>query len=161
MNRNLIQLLCGLILGMCLLPGAYAVPIDSYSFDDPEQQARFKELSHELRCPKCLNTNLAGSNAPIAEDLRKKVYELIKEGNNDKEILEYMVSRYGDFVLYRPAFRTDTLLLWLSPIILAIIGVVAIILIVRRSQKAATAGSGLTDVEQAKLSSLLNEDNNK
>lgn len=105
----------------CLLLGVIASRaenFDVYTFDSPEQQARFDALTEELRCPKCQNNNLADSNAPIARDLRQRVYELIKAGKSDEEILAYLKARYGDFITYKPPLNTVTLLLWTGPFLL-------------------------------------------
>ena len=96
--------------------------IDGFGFDDPEMESRYKALVAELRCPKCLNTNLAGSDAPIAVDLRRAVRRLLDEGKSDAEILAFLQSRYGDFVLYDPPFKASTALLWLLPAMLVVIG---------------------------------------
>jgi cytochrome c-type biogenesis protein CcmH len=98
--------------GFCAL----ALAIDDHApFEDPALQARFERLTEELRCVKCQNNNIADSNADIARDLRRQVHEMLEAGRTDKEILDFMVERYGDFVLYRPAFKPSNYLLWLAP----------------------------------------------
>ncbi len=98
-------------------------PIDLFDFDSPQQEARYRALVAELRCPKCQNTNLAGSDAPIAADLRRTVYRLItKEHMSNQQILDYLQARYGDFVLYDPPFRPSTWVLWLAPAVFLLIG---------------------------------------
>lgn len=93
-----------------------ASPVDLFEFETAEQEARYQALIAELRCPKCLNTNLAGSDAPIAADLRRAVHRLITEEDmSDDEILAFLQARYGDFVLYDPPFRPGTWVLWLAP----------------------------------------------
>jgi cytochrome c-type biogenesis protein CcmH len=92
--------------------------IETYDFSSPELEARYQQLSEELRCPKCQNQNIADSNAPIAQDLRKLLHQQLEEGASDGEILDYMVARYGEFVRYRPRFGGATVLLWLAPILL-------------------------------------------
>ncbi len=84
-------------------------------FKSPEQQALFKELTHELRCPKCQNQNIADSNAVVAVDMRNKTLELVQQGQDKAQVLEYMKSRYGDFVHYQPPLNKFTLILWLLP----------------------------------------------
>ena len=79
--------------------------IETYEFSDPELEQRYQQLSQELRCPKCQNQNIADSNAPISQDLRKLLYQQLEAGADDEEILEYMVARYGEFVRYRPRFE--------------------------------------------------------
>ena len=92
--------------------------IDAYPFPNEELTTRYEQLISELRCPQCLNTNLAGSDAMIAQDLRREVHRMLIEGKTDKEVLDFMYFRYGDFVLYDPRFDLKTLALWLSPLLL-------------------------------------------
>ena len=92
--------------------------IDAYPFPNKELTDRYEQLISELRCPQCLNTNLAGSDAMIAQDLRREVHRMLIEGKTDKEVLDFMYFRYGDFVLYDPKFDLKTLALWLSPVLL-------------------------------------------
>ena len=92
--------------------------IDAYPFPNKELTDRYEQLISELRCPQCLNTNLAGSDAMIAQDLRREVHRMLIEGKTDKEVLDFMYFRYGDFVLYDPRFELKTLALWLSPLLL-------------------------------------------
>jgi cytochrome c-type biogenesis protein CcmH len=90
--------------------------------DDPALEARLKNVSQELRCLVCQNTTLADSSAPLAEDLRREIRVLMREGKTDKEVVEYLVARYGDFVLYRPPVKNSTAFLWFGPFIILIIG---------------------------------------
>ncbi len=108
-------------------PASAASPVDLYAFETPAQEARYRALIAELRCPKCLNTNLAGSDAPIAADLRRTVHRLITEEEmSDDEIRSYLQARYGDFVLYDPPFRPDTWILWLGPLVFLLLGVLVL-----------------------------------
>jgi len=91
-------------------------------FESQEQQDRFDQLTKELRCLVCQNQNLADSDAQLAHDLRREVHELLLSGRNDDEIKQFLVDRYGDFVLYRPPVQTNTYLLWIAPLILLLIG---------------------------------------
>lgn len=100
--------------------------------DDPAVEARLKALSTELRCLVCQNQTLADSTAPLAEDLRQEIRELIAKGLSDKEITDYLVARYGDFVRYRPPLKAQTLLLWFGPGLLLVGGVAALWLALRR-----------------------------
>lgn len=95
--------------------------IDVYDFDSVQQEAQYRGLIAELRCPKCQNQNLAGSDAPIAQDLKQKTYDLIKEGRSDGEIRDYMQERYGDFISYKPPVRPSTWILWFFPPLLLIL----------------------------------------
>lgn len=106
---------------------------DVYQFDAPEQEQRFRVLLDELRCPKCQNQSLADSDAGIAQDMRAKVQSMILEGKSDEEIVDYFVSRYGDFVSYRPPVTATTSILWLAPLLLLGAGAVVIVLLLRRA----------------------------
>ena len=86
-----------------------------YGFVDDADQERFYNLVDTYRCPKCQSSNLAGSNAPIAKDLKREIHRLIEEGKTDKQIEAFLSSRYGDFILYKPAIRKNTLILWIGP----------------------------------------------
>lgn len=90
--------------------------------EDPALEARLKAMSQELRCLVCQNTTLADSSAPLAEDLRKEIRTLMRQGKSDKEVVDYLVVRYGDFVRYRPPVNNSTALLWFGPFLLLIIG---------------------------------------
>ncbi len=90
--------------------------------EDPALEARLKAMSQELRCLVCQNTTLADSSAPLAEDLRKEIRTLMRQGKSDKEVVDYLVARYGDFVRYRPPVNNSTALLWFGPFLLLIIG---------------------------------------
>ena len=86
-----------------------------YAFANDADQDRFYNLVDTYRCPKCQSSNLAGSNAPIAKDLKREIHRLIEEGKTDKQIEAFLSSRYGDFILYKPAIRKNTLILWIGP----------------------------------------------
>lgn len=106
--------------------------IYAFDFDDPKKEARFKQLSEELRCLVCQNQTLADSNSGLAMDLRKELYNMIQKDVSDEEIKNFMVSRYGDFVLYKPPVKAATYLLWFGPFILVIIGLVILLRMVRK-----------------------------
>lgn len=91
-------------------------------FESAQQEARFNELASELRCLVCQNQTLSDSDAPLAQDLRSEIYQMMAQGKSDDEIKAFMVERYGDFVLYRPPFQTNTVVLWLAPLLLLLIG---------------------------------------
>jgi len=105
--------------------------------DNPQIEARLKTLAVELRCLVCQNQTLADSNAPLAEDLRREVREMIAKDMSDREIIDFLVQRYGDFVLYRPPWKASTTLLWLGPFLLLIAGATTLVLTLRRRQKRA------------------------
>lgn len=149
--RPLVPVLASLFLCM----HAFAA-IDVYQFANDAERARFNRLSDELRCPMCLNTNLAGSDAPIAADLRREIHTLIREGRSDDEIRDFMVQRYGDFILYRPPLRWDTALLWVGPTVLLVIGALVVVLMVWRRRGAGPAA--ISADEEARLARLLARD---
>lgn len=97
------------------------------AFEDPSKQALYLRLTKELRCLVCQNQNLADSNADLAKDLRNRTYEMVDQDNSYEEIIDFMVTRYGDFVLYRPPFKSSTLILWASPFLLIILITTAIL----------------------------------
>ena len=111
-----------IVLGLLLAAGAHA-RVEVHEFDSPAQEARYNKLIAELRCLVCQNQNLADSNAELAVDLRRKTYEMVKQDKTEKEIADYMVDRYGEFVLYRPPLTSNTLLLWAGPFVILLIGV--------------------------------------
>lgn len=108
------------------MPGAFAIEAE-LGFDDPAMNARYRTLLKEVRCPKCLNTSIADSNAPIAEDLRREVHQKMSEGLSDDEIVAFLVSRYGDFVVYRPPLQPKTWVLWGGPLVLLVIGAIVFV----------------------------------
>lgn len=122
--------------------------------DDPAVEARLVHISEELRCLVCQNESLAGSRADLALDLKREIRTLIKQGKTDDEIREFMVHRYGDFVLYRPPVKPTTWLLWAGPFVLMLGGLVALIAFLRRRQPADAA---LTAEEQRRAEALLND----
>ncbi|GAB3277261.1 cytochrome c-type biogenesis protein [Parahaliea aestuarii] len=140
------------VLLWCWAVAALAV-IETYEFSSPELEARYHALSQELRCPKCQNQNIADSNAPIAQDLRKQLYQQLESGASDEEILDYMVARYGEFVRYRPEMAGPTLILWLAPVLLLAAGVVVALLVLR--SRRGDRDRGLSEEEQRKLQEML------
>ena len=132
---------------------------DVHEFDSREQEQRFQNLIAELRCPKCQNQNIAESNAPISKDMRDEVYRMMSnEGASDEEITNALVARFGEFVRYRPEVDRRTIMLWATPALVVSIGVVIIVLSVRRSGRSASAGDdALTDEERARASRLLKD----
>ena len=124
-----------LMIGVVVSLGATANEIRE--FESPTLEQRYYALIEELRCPKCQNQNLEDSNAGIAVDLRGQVYEMIIAGQTDQQIIDYMVARYGEFVLYRPAHKQSTLLLWYGPFALLVIGAGIFVLIMMRNRRTA------------------------
>ena len=144
----------GLVVVFLLSIGSLNAAIDAYPFPNEKLQGRYNELIDELRCPQCLNTNLAGSDAMIARDLRREVHRLLLEGKTDAEILEFMYQRYGDFILYRPRLSVKTGVLWLTPIALLLLAVTILFRMTSRDDPEST----LTATEQQKLDRLLKND---
>ena len=128
--------------------------------DNPQVEARLKTLAVELRCLVCQNQTLADSNAPLAEDLRREVREMIAKGMSDKEIIDFLVQRYGDFVLYRPPWKASTTLLWLGPFLLLIAGATGLVFALRRRQKK-LADVTLSEEEHNRVAQLLSEGTNR
>ncbi|WP_193074833.1 cytochrome c-type biogenesis protein [Pseudomonas sp. FME51] len=146
----------GVLLVSMLAPLALAA-VDTFEFDTEAQRQQFYQVSSELRCPKCQNQNIADSDAPIATDLRREVHRMVVEGKDDREILDFMVSRYGDFVRYKPALTPATVVLWFAPGALLLGGFVFLIVLLRRRQRALreSATQHLSQDEQLRLQSLL------
>jgi len=101
-------------------------------FTDAEQEARFQQMTLELRCLVCQNQNLADSDAPLAQDLRKEIYNMMQDGRTNDEIKQFLIDRYGDFVLYMPPVKSNTLVLWLMPAILLFGGALVVLIVVRK-----------------------------
>ncbi len=131
---------------------ALAQPAPQMNTFDPATARREHELALQLRCLVCQNQTIADSNAPLAADLRNRVREQIAAGKTDREIIDYMTARYGDFVLYRPPFKATTALLWLGPLLLLVAGAVIALRVVR-SRRAAQAP--LTAAEHESAQRLL------
>ena len=154
MKRWLAALVCGLA-----LTGIAHAAIDTYEFANDAERARFRELTQELRCPKCQNQDLADSNAPIATDLRREIFRMLGEGKDNQQIIDFMVDRYGDFVRYKPALTSKTVVLWFGPLALLVGGVVVIGVIVGRRRRTARAEASdiLSAEERQRLDTLLDK----
>jgi cytochrome c-type biogenesis protein CcmH len=122
---------------------------------DPALEARARHLSEELRCMVCQNQSIDDSDAPLAHDLRILVRQRLEAGDSDTQVLDYLVARYGDFVLLRPPLKTSTLLLWGLPPAALAVGLVGLIMLGRRRQPVPTSVRALTPEEQTKLSTLV------
>ena len=127
--------------------------IETYQFSNTEDEIRYQKMIAELRCLVCQNQNLADSNAELAQDLRAKTFEMINAGASNNEIAEFMVARYGDFVLYRPPLKGQTLLLWIGPFGILLIALIVFFITVRRSQ----TNIKLSTQARARAASLLDE----
>ncbi len=145
-----------LLLGAWLLVPQLSLAVQSEFDLDPEQEDRFRELTKELRCPKCQNQSIFDSHAGVAADLRREIIRQIREGKSNEEIVEYMVARYGDFVRYRPAFDGRTALLWIGPFVLMAVGAGVLVWQIRKRRRLADAAS-LDEAQRARVRALLNE----
>ncbi|MBX9758639.1 MAG: cytochrome c-type biogenesis protein CcmH [Beijerinckiaceae bacterium] len=151
MLRRLALVLC-LALAPTLAP---AVEPDEI-LKDGALEARARDLSTELRCLVCQNQSIDDSNAPLARDLRIIVRERLQAGDSDAQVRDYLVQRYGDFILLKPPFKPGTLLLWLSPAAVLLLGGVALVVLARRRRAPETVAA-LSDAEQKRLDALLAE----
>ncbi|MEA3194910.1 MAG: cytochrome c-type biosis protein CcmH [Betaproteobacteria bacterium] len=135
MARLLLVLFCGIALAQ----------------EDPALEKRVRDLSSELRCLVCQNQTLADSSAPLAVDLRNQVREQLKSGKSERDVVDFLVARYGDFVLYRPPLKASTVLLWAGPFILLAFGLFLLFLRIKRKVRAPE----LSDAERARAAKLL------
>ena len=132
--------------------------IDALNFTSPQQESDYHQLIQSLRCPQCQNNNIADSNATIAVDMRGKVFELLQEGKSKNDVVDYMVARYGNFVTYDPPMTASTLVLWIAPLLLVLLGVVFLLKRKPKAQSAVKSQDVLTDEDNARLAELLNKD---
>jgi cytochrome c-type biogenesis protein CcmH len=132
---------------------ASAFTLDEFQFDSPAQEAEFRELIGKLRCLVCQNESLAGSQAELAQDLRNEVYKMMRAGQSEDEILDFLIARYGDFVLYDPPLKPSTYVLWFGPFVL--IGIGAVFMVRALLQKKAAPDRDLSDEERQRLQDLL------
>jgi cytochrome c-type biogenesis protein CcmH len=133
-----------------LLTPLYAAPVVTYQFASDEQEALFNKLSNELRCLVCQNQAIADSNADLAKDLRDEIYGMLQQGKNEEEIIEFMVARYGDFVLYNPPLKPMTWLLWFGPAFALLAGFFFVLRIIKRQKKATVAEMSSEEIERLK-----------
>ena len=144
------------LLALLAVPALGAGPVDVYDFPDAATEARYRALIDEFRCPKCLNTNLSGSDAPIAKDLRRTVHRLVvEEGASDEAVRDFLQARYGDFVLYDPPFKPGTWILWLTPVVLLGAGVLVMIRVLRQGEAPSAV---LADADRDRLAEILDDD---
>jgi cytochrome c-type biogenesis protein CcmH len=125
-------LLC-VLLALALVQAAFA--IDPTTIPDPKLQARYQNLTHELRCMQCLNQSIADSPVELAGELRNEVREMVIAGKTDDQIRDYMVARYGEFILFRPRMSTRNLWLWFGPAIMLVVGAFIAVRIIRQRTK--------------------------
>ncbi len=147
------RFLASLLLCVSLALPAHAVNPDEV-LDDPALEKRARTLSLELRCLVCQNQSIDDSDAPLAKDMRVLLRERLQAGDSDKEVMDYLVGRYGEFILLRPTFGLHTLLLWVLPFVLLAAGAV-IVVMNRRKSRLAAAQEGLSVEEKERLKTLL------
>jgi cytochrome c-type biogenesis protein CcmH len=141
-----------LLAGLLAIAAATAFAIDAErAFDDPVLQERYETINRELRCLVCQNQTLADSNAPLAVDLRNQIREQLKSGKSERDVMEYMVARYGDFVLYRPPLKATTVALWAGPFVFLVFGAWILVRLLRRR----APERELSDAERARAAKLL------
>jgi len=138
--------------------GAAQAQGEFYAFETVAQERLYNKLSKELRCPKCQNQSISDSDAPLAEDMRQKVHEMVLAGASYDDVVSFMKVRYGDFVHYQPPIKASTIVLWIGPLLVVLIGLLVIVVQVR-SQK--TGDVELSADEEAKLAAALNQHSQK
>ncbi|AFJ48104.1 cytochrome c-type biogenesis protein [Shimwellia blattae] len=148
MKRGLL-VLCGLLLAWQALAA-----IDTWQFSTPAQEQQFREITAQLRCPKCQNNSVADSDAMIAADMRAKVYQLLQEGKTRQQIIDYMVARYGNFVSYDPPLTPATVALWAVPLLFVVAGCGVLLAGTRRRAGKRVA---LDERERQRLAQLLSK----
>jgi cytochrome c-type biogenesis protein CcmH len=150
------RLLLGLVLAITMGGGALAVTPDE-KLDNPALEARARTLSAELRCMVCQNQSIDDSDAPLAHDLRVLLRERIAAGDTDEQVMDFLVARYGEFILLKPRLSMQTALLWAAPVVLLVAGGIAAFRVMRRRQATAGAMVPLTEQERADLERVLSE----
>ena len=147
------------VLMTLMLSFSAAAVIDVYDFETEEQEALFRTLTAELRCPKCQNNNLADSNASLAKDMRQKTYNMVIEGKQEDEIVDYWIDRFGNFVLYKPPVTLGTAILWVGPGLFVLFGGLIIVRNSRRkvSVQADDNDDELTNAEKDRLAKILKD----
>ena len=141
------------VVALSIPVGVIAAPIETFKFDSPDTEKVFHKLSEELRCLVCQNQNIAESNADLAKDLRLEMYNMLTDGKTEDEIVDFMVERYGDYVLYRPPFKPMTWLLWFGPLIVFVIGLIFAIRFMR-SQSSEPSQESLSEEDIERVKSL-------
>ncbi|MHB0776672.1 cytochrome c-type biogenesis protein [Halomonas sp. WWR20] len=145
----------GVLLSALLMAGASLAAIEVRQFDDPVLERRYDDLTDSLRCPKCQNQAIGDSDSPIAADMRERVAQQLEAGRSDREIQDFMIQRFGDYVLYNPRLDERTWLLWGLPAGLVVLGALLIAFIVRLRRHARVRA--LSDAERARLDALIDQ----
>lgn len=153
LHKNSFAKLVGALAVVLICSQSHAA-IEIHEFKSDVDRIRYEQFIEEMRCPKCQNQNLSGSDSPLAADLRLEIFSQIDEGRSDKEIVDFMVERYGEFVLYKPRLGMNTLFLWGFPALLLLLAIIGLIVwVVRR--RAAQQPEGLSSAESARLAALV------
>ena len=130
-------------------------------FSDESLRSRYQDLVEELRCPKCQNQNLADSNSPISKDLRREIQRMLEEKMSDREIKDYLKSRYSEFILYRPEVNKNTWLLWCSPVLVLLLGGLILARLRRQAKLMEAKGPETIANDQQRLNAMLGDEENK
>lgn len=128
--------------------------VETHEFADPQTENDYKQLINELRCLVCQNQNLADSNAELAQDLRQQVFEMLNKGQSREQIVDYMVTRYGDFVMYKPPVKSTTMLLWFGPLVFLLIAASVVFVFMRKQKKTVSV---VSTQQQKQVHKLLDE----
>jgi cytochrome c-type biogenesis protein CcmH len=147
------------LLAFVAAPVPADVTLEEFTFPTPAQQDHFRELIGQLRCLVCQNETLADSDADLAHDLRKEVYEMMKSGKSDQEVIDFLVKRYGDFVLYKPPVKPSTYIIWYGPFVL--LGIAALLLMRAVGRQRQLEEPPMSDEERQRLERLLGEEAGK
>ena len=156
MRRFILSLIC--CLGLFSTTSVWAADeAEVLTFSSAESKENYNVLVNELRCLVCQNQTIGGSDADLAKDLRSKVYDMVEDGKTQDDVIDYMVQRYGDFVLYRPTFQLKTVLLWLGPFIFLILAIWLVIRWVRSQAEAKDEKPSLSDAQRQQVREMLDQ----
>lgn len=150
LNRWLIAIL------LLLLAGSALGAVEIREFEDPVTKQRYQDLTASMRCPLCENQAINDSDAPISGDMRERVYQLLQDGKSDTEIINHMVERFGEYILYNPRLENRTYLLWGIPVVLVLLGILLVVWMVRARRNA--SATSLSTEERARLDELINRE---
>lgn len=154
MNK-LIPSLMALLIALFAFSAPAFAKVEALTFTSPEKEALYKQLIAELRCMVCQNQNLADSNAELATDMRREVFEMVEAGNNADQIKDFMLVRYGDFALYRPPVKSTTWALWFGPFVLVGIGLLVLVMLVRQRKRDPEHKANLSAEDRQRAEALL------
>jgi len=150
------------LLGLLLsIPLSVSAKIELHQFESKQQEALYNKMIEELRCLVCQNQNLADSNAELAVDLREKTYKMVVQNKSESDIVDYMVNRYGDFVLYKPPFKINTLILWIGPFFLLVLAIYFAMKIIRQGSTKAQSETAEVKAEHESIRKLLEQEDKK